>query len=342
MAEKLSVECHYLDGCAIEYDYIYLAAQMDALDPDEYLHTMMTGFDAQNVGRFGLRDDGLPSNGWAYHDLKMHIVSVCVKKATPTLDRLLCALSKEGEVNLFSGKHNKSIIEKIPDAGLRLSQCKAGLAGYVTHIREIAGSLYVCGMSGQIYKRTEAGWVHVDQYLFKPTNDPEADEVNSFNCIDGNAEDDIYVVGDGGLIFHFNGYGWAPIAANTNEHLLWVRCYGRDEVYICGKNGTLLRGSVWSEFRDVSAVEDNLTWWCLCKFRDKVYLSSTQGLYAWDGQTIARVKTGLTPEIEEGWRVDADPEGKVLWTFGTRDLAWFDGRHWTRLHHPDNPRIGDD
>jgi hypothetical protein len=288
-----------------------------------------------------LREDGKPSNGWAYHDLSMHIVSVCVKQETPKEGRRLCALSKEGEVEIFSGKLNRGIIEKIPDAGLRLSEYEGGVTGYVTHIREIGDSLYVCGMAGQVYRRTESGWIHIDAGLFTPLCDPDADEVNSFVCIDGNHEGDLYVVGDDGVIFHGDGLSWQPVPSPTDEHLLWVRCYGRDEVYICGYNGVLLRGNVRDGFKDVSAVEDNLNWQCLCKFQDKVYLSSEDGLYAWDGKKITKVETGLKPEPANSWRVDADREGKTLWSFGVKDLVWFDGQTWHRMHHPDNPRIGE-
>ena len=283
-------------------------------------------------------------NGWVYHDLNMNVISVCVKQATPTEGRRVCALSKEGEVEIYSNGQAKGVFEEIPDAGIRLSKYKGGVVGYVTHIREIGGRLYVCGMSGQVYARASPGnWVHHDEGLFTPAacdDDSDDGPVNTFNCIDGNDERDLYVVGDEGAAFHHDGYGWSKMNVPTTEHLQWVRCYGRDEVYICGYNGVLLKGSVRDGFKDVSTVEDNHTWWCLCKFRDKVYLSAVEGLFAWDGQKIAKVATGLKPEIET-WRVDADPAGKALWSFGAKDLARFDGQNWQRFHDPDNPRIGE-
>jgi hypothetical protein len=146
-------------------------------------------------------------------------------------------------------------------------------------------------------------------------------------------------VGDDGAVFYFNGTKWFHVKAPTDEHLLWVRCYDPDEVYICGYNGVLLRGNARNGFKDVGAVGDNLNWQCLAKFRDKVYLSSNDGLYAWDGQKIAKIKTGLKPEPAESWRLDTDREGKTLWSFGVKDIAWFDGKTWERIDHPDNPPI---
>ncbi|MDR1423466.1 MAG: hypothetical protein LBI92_02500, partial [Azoarcus sp.] len=178
MEAKIGVECHFLDGFAIENDYIYLASQLDDLDPDRYAHTSMTGFNETIIGRYDLRDDGLPSNGWFCHDLNMNIVSVCVKKATADWGRRFCALSKEGEISIYSGKTGPEKIEKIPDAGLRLSEYKDGAVGYVTHMREIGGRLYVCGMSGQVYAREASGkWVHYDEGLFRPsTYDDDSDD----------------------------------------------------------------------------------------------------------------------------------------------------------------------
>jgi hypothetical protein len=46
------------------------------------------------------------------------------------------------------------------------------------------------------------------------------------------------------------------------------------------------------------------------------------------------LRTGLEPEID-GYRLDAR-DGQ-LWSFGVEDLAWFDGKKWKRLKHPDNP-----
>jgi hypothetical protein len=338
MNEMISPVHHFLDGCVLEHDFIYMAAHLDDLEYEKYAHTLMIGFDAYSIGY------GEVGNGWWGHDLNMDIVSLCVKKATNNSDRMICALSKEGEIELYSSKAGKGVTEKIPDAGLRLSEYKGGAVGYVTHIREIGGRLYVCGMSGQVYAREASGkWVHHDEGLFRPSaydDDSDDDPVNLFNCIDGNDARDLYVVGDDGVAFHHDGYMWSKLDVPTTEHLQWVRCYGRDEVYLCGYNGVLLKGNARDGFKDVSTVEDNYTWWCLCKFQDKVYLSAVEGLFAWDGQKIAKVVTGLQPEVET-WRVDADPAGKSLWSFGVKDLVRFDGQHWQRFHHPDNPRIGE-
>lgn len=48
--------------------------------------------------------------------------------------------------------------------------------------------------------------------------------------MDGSSSDDIYVVGLGGYMAHFDGVTWTRIDLPVYEHLEWVRCYGTDEV----------------------------------------------------------------------------------------------------------------
>jgi hypothetical protein len=326
---------HILDACAVIRDVSYMATFFDDLDQDEYAFTRLS----QYIGR-------REPKPWLYHDVKFNVISVCHKQPSPPVDRAsrrLCGLSSEGLVDIYSNSTDRSDVEDIPDAGIR-----TGLYGAVTHIREIGASLFVCGQRGQVYRRFgDNDWRHVDDGLLLPPV-TDTSNLNAFldnlldgpnlNCIDGFNEHDLYVVGDSGGAWHYDGHAWHKLTLPTDEHLQWVRCYGTDEVWMCGYNGTLLKGNARQGFIDVSAVENNTTYWCLAKHQDKVYLSTMQGLEVYDGQVIRPVRTGLKPELQDGWRVDV-AEG-VLWTFGPKDIAWFDGNKWTRVHHVDNAKIG--
>lgn len=93
-------------GCAIEKDYIYIAAKPDKLD-DEDEFTRLFFFDAQNTAR-----------PWVHHDLNgWDVVSVCVAVVDGGKSREYCALSKQGDIEFMwvSGKR----IERIEGAGLR-------------------------------------------------------------------------------------------------------------------------------------------------------------------------------------------------------------------------------
>ena len=337
----LSNEIFFLAGCVIARDFTYAATQLEDVDPSEFTHTRMFIFDAQSTAK----------HKWHSHEVNANVVSVCVEYVIHAPRKTFCGLSKEGEVDIHTNANNlPDIQEKIADAGLRLSKCKVKVngksvrayAGYVTHIRHIGQHLYVCGLNGQVYRRDDRkGWLHLDQGLFNPIVDPLKHESdNNFTCIDGNAEDDIYAVGDSGCIQHFDGKQWSRIKTECDEHLLWVRCYGPDEVWISGYNGTALVGNARDGFKDVSGVDDNDAFWSVCKHLDKVYFATLSTLYVYDanhGGKLAPVVSGLKPELET---YSLDQAGGVLWSFGTKDVTWFDGKQWHREQHPDNTKIG--
>jgi hypothetical protein len=312
-------EITFIDGCIVENDYIYLASFADEYDPNEHVFSRLFAY----IGRL---DDK-----WFHHDTKSNVVSVCVKKATATEGRRLCALSKEGEVEIYSNKDGSSITEKIPESGLRL-----GSRGYLTQIREIGDTLFACGANDQVYRHHDGGWMLITSSPLQILNalDPNYGVLNS---IDGNNENDIYVCGFDGRLFHFDGKNWKKIPLQTDEHLNYVKCISADEVWICGYNGTLLKGNVKTGFQDISTVDDNFTFWSLAKFGESVYLSTAnQGLFVYDGMSIKKVYTGLEPEIDT-YKLDANEQ--TIWSFGTKDLSFFDGNKWTRIDHPDNPPI---
>ncbi|MFA8362342.1 hypothetical protein ACEPT7_31220 [Burkholderia ubonensis] len=316
----VGTEVYFISGCAVESDIVYLATQLEDVDSSEYAHTRMSAY----VGRLDV------GRQWFYHDVNANIVSVCEKRQTDTELRKLAALSKEGEVELWTSKDGSSSMEKIPNAGVRL-----GSLGYMRSIREIGNALFACGFNSQVYMRHDGIWKSLVSGPLKHRH-AASDDYVIFNAIDGYSEKDVYVVGSKGALYHWDGNGWQQITLKIDENLECIRCYGTDDVWIGGSNGTLLNGNAVRGFRDVSDVADNDTFWSLAKFKDKVYLGTTEGLFSYDGQAIRAVVTGLDPEVET-YTVDATAD--ALWSIGAKDLVRFDGHVWTRIDHPDNPPI---
>ncbi len=335
MASTDIASVYYIDGVAIEANAMHAATQLESLDPDEVTHTRMSTYWPATQDRpFG------------YFDVEDNIVSVHAYKVLPDDKKRYVGLSQHGTAYFVRGSTREIRPEVLPGAGF----LEGNFGGLMSHLREIGGQLWACGQRGQVFRRfAQDDWRHADQGLHVPLNPADyegrAEELAAkmsegpmLNCIDGTSADDVYAVGDQGLLAHYDGKVWKRVPLNTDEHLQWVRCYGPDEVWACGYNGTVLKGNARQGFKDVSSVDDNLTWVCLTKFNDKVYLSAEEGLYVYDGKKIARVKTGLKPELQDAWRVD-HADG-VLWSIGVKDLARFDGRRWERIHHPDNEKIG--
>lgn len=312
----------FIAGCAVEHDYFYVAARGDEHDPRETIFTRL----------FVYMEEPEP---WSHHDIDANIESVCVKKATSTTGRRLCALSKEGEVEIFSAKNNSSTVEKIPEAGLRL-----GSRGYVRAIREIGDSLFVCGANDQVYRRDDEDgtWTLLTAAPLKMVDalDPYYSLLNS---IDGTSERDVYVCGLSGRLFHYDGMTWTAISLPTDEHLNCVRSFSKDEVWICGENGTLLLGNVRDGFKNVSTIDDNQLFWSLTKFQGKIYVATPdEGLFVYDQKSIAPVDTGLANGL---WTYIVDAVEGALWSFSEKEIAYFDGSTWKHVQHPDNEPIVD-
>ena len=183
----------------------------------------------------------------------------------------------------------------------------------------------------------------MDQGLFQGSISdlPDGVDTNDLNSLDGTSASDIYAVGDGGRIFHYNGSSWKRIECPALHHLQQVRCYGPDEVWICGYERTLLRGNARDGFKVIMEGKPQFpTWWSLAKFQDHLYLANSDGLFrmTMDGH-LSLVKSGLKPEIAT-YKLDAidGPDG-ALWSFGAKDLTRFDGKKWERFQDPDNKPI---
>jgi hypothetical protein len=106
-----------------------------------------------------------------------------------------------------------------------------------------------------------------------------------------------------------------------------------------GHNGTVLIGNAAKGFIDLSSVEDNQNFVGVEWYQEKLFLASNVGLFTYDPrrQKIEKLTTTLKPELKDTHMLEA--KDGVLWSFGFKDLAYFDGKTWTRVQHPDNDPI---
>ena len=285
-------------------NYVYFAGKLKTLDPDVYDFSRVTFYKNATGAE------------WWHFDREWNVVSVCYFSHGDLWG--FQSLSLRGDIQFSTNLSTHQ--EKIADVET---------VGAATQIRQIGDRLYVCGMQGQVYRRDEAGWVHIDQGILDRNILVDALHLNT---IDGTSERDIYVAGFSGRILHFDGARWDELVSPTNVHLERVHCVSPREVYFCGNKGTFLKLSN-GVFTDHSIQSDD-HFWGLTSFEGKVYLATLKGLYVFDGKAVRPVNTKLKPPIG-GYRLDAR-DGQ-LWSFGVDDLAWYDGKRWSRLKHPDNP-----
>ena len=302
---------HILTAKAAEREYFCFsdvdsAAWRDwAFTPEHVLRT----YDAQYAG------------SWVIEPVDRCIVSLC-RYAYPDRDRsIFVSLSAEGEVE-FIGRE-EGFTEKIPEAGLD-SDDAVGY-GYMRTIRQIGAELVACGHSGQVYRRTGPNaWSHADSGLLQPLN---SDDVRSVGDVNGPMADRLFAASSDGLFFSGGG-PWRKLDVPTREWLHAIHVEDADTIWVCGRNGTLLKGNERTGFTDLSRVHDNDTFLSITMFDGKIYLGRAGGVSVFDGSTIEPVVTGLKPELRNGHLVDA-VDG-VLWSFGYDDIARFDGTEWRR------------
>lgn len=281
------------------------------------------------------------------------IVSVCTWMTHGIIFR--CILDNEGKINIYGGPQKLDKIFQISDAGV-MREDALGL-GYVNRIRAIGNALYVCGQSRQVY-RFEAGtsqvldgsWIDFAGSMRQaPISDPpegDGDEFDrwldendaiDFVDINGNSENDIYAVGD--ECWHYHNGRWRQLQLPTDEFINAIKVINANEVFMVGHNGTLLYGNAHAGFTDLSSVDDNQNITSAEIFEGKLYLASNMGLFVYDPQVkkIEHCPTNLKPELQDTHILEA--KDGVLWNFGFKDLAYFDGIAWARVDHPDNPPI---
>jgi hypothetical protein len=205
----------------------------------------------------------------------------------------------------------------------------------------IGETLFACGDGGQIYQRRASGeWINVAPELLQEPG-TSAMEYDMFNCVNGPAEDDVYVVGRFGKIFHWDGARISPVISPTQNGLVSIYVEEPRSIWISGANGTLLNGNHRDGFRRVLGIGAQHHLNSVTMHQGTLYLGSAvgweSGLYTYESGRFSKVETGLKPGIAEVNHVDVG-DG-LLWAVGLKDIIRFDGKTWERIDFPLNPPI---
>lgn len=328
-------------ACCIQGKRVLFASLPDSLINTDYELTYVFSYVAGS-------SDGTP---WRWNDYDWKVVSVCYD----SLRQLRCVLSREGEVNIYGPGDNRDHTFQIPEAGV-FGKAAADL-GYVNRVQVIGGSILVCGMNRQVYrfdwdgKDLGAGkWINVSGSMRQPpAGDPPDDDGEAFDQwledsdsidfvdIAGLSETDIYTVGD--QAWYYNGQHWSQLELPTDESLAAIKVLDNQRVVFVGHNGSLLIGNAQDGFTELSTVDDNQNFVGVEWYQDKLFLASNLGLFTYDPvkKKIEKYATSLKPDLKDTHLLEA--KDGLLWSFGFKDLAYFDGKDWTRVDHPDNPKI---
>ncbi|MBI5067337.1 MAG: hypothetical protein HZB56_03785 [Deltaproteobacteria bacterium] len=118
---------------------------------------------------------------------------------------------------------------------------------------------------------------------------------NQVNAIWGTGPDDVWAVGDGGMLLHFDGTAWTAVDSGVRSQLLSVWGSGPQDVWAVGQSAILhwdgtrmqrltLQTPQYDWIDGATAVWGS--------GRDDVYFFSTGRLYHWNGSTFEKPLSG--------------------------------------------------
>ena len=202
--------------------------------------------------------------------------------------------------------------------------------GFLLNLRYIGKHLYACGHQNIVYRQDGQRWVRADQGAFKPRKNAVD---RSFEAIHGFSEDDIFAVGEGGAIWHWDGKKWKQLDSPTNYNLYAVLCTTGGDVYVAGGGGLVFKGGLkgWTEISDTAVTDETI--WDMIEFQGKVYLAANDKLLATDGGPVTEVKVPLKGSKSF---LTLDANARQLWTAGDDNIFQFDGKKWVRHVFGDN------
>lgn len=196
--------------------------------------------------------------------------------------------------------------------------------GPMRELRWIGDHLYAAGMARQVYRReAPRRWTRRDTGTVLPLGTVA---VAGFNALDGLSESDFFGVGFNGEIWRCVKGKWRQLESPTNVVLTRVRVVGPEEMYACGQQGVLLRGTgdTWTPIEH-EETEDDL--WGMEWYDDALYVASDEDLYRLGpGDTLDRVdmKLGKRRTCSHLHANDG-----VMWSFGPKHLSWTeDAKTW--------------
>jgi hypothetical protein len=296
MALKLKKEWTFRTGAVRSKEIGYVLAANDGVDEDEYGHTAIFQY---NKGE-----------EWGQEDLEWITASCCVSQVPK---EQMVAVGDAGQFvalgggEMVEGNIEDSVKERAKDSVLRA-------------VQDVAGKAYAVGMMKQVYRRDGRElWTDIGASL---------PDKGGFEAIHGTSEKDLYAVGWKGEIWHYDGKKWESIDSPTNKILTGVCCAGDGNVYVCGKDGILLRGkgSRW-ELIDHDETEEDF--WDLEWFKGQLYASTMSFVYNLKGKSLVINDMDENP-ASSCYHLSATKD-QLLWSVGAKDIMVCDGRKWTKI-----------
>jgi len=176
-------------------------------------------------------------------------------------------------------------------------------------------------MTGQVYRRDDGKWRAIDKGI-------RGRDQLDLGDLGGTGARNIYAVSSFGEIVHFNGKSWRVLDAPSNVPLSGIRVLSETEIYVCGQDGLVLRGSGPDEWEVISSREFDYHVLSVEWYQDRLYAAHAGGLLEWFQGEWKEVSFELEGETDGHGLQTRDG---VLFSFGYEHILAFDGSRWRRI-----------
>src|SRR5215472_15292457 len=149
---------------------------------------------------------------------------------------------------------------------------------------------------------------------------------NALYGVWGSEASDVWAVGDGGAILHWDGSAWMPVPSGTTDTLLGVWGSGASDVWAVGLDGTIFHwdGIAWTSVSSGTS----LTGVWGSEASDVWAVGGSGTILHWDGSAWTGVSSGTTNKLNSVWGSGASDVWAVG-RFGT--ILHSEGSAWTTI-----------
>lgn len=296
--EKSETALYYNEIASIEPDFVYLPGYLYIFDEtdDEFTRLMRVHGDE-----------------WL-HVFDMDEIAWSICAFTDAGGKRNCVmLGRDGGVKAYWGTF--------------LEETKIQMApGKLFDVCHIGMTVFACGSLHQVFFLSNGSWKVHDKGIVR---DRKTGGNPAFLGMHGVNERDFYCVGRYGVIAHYDGSSYAFIDSPTNRHLERVYCRATNEIYVCGRDGVLLKGDGTSKWADINDVACEAHFWGVAEFQDEMYFCTDSEIFVYDGSKLSLVDINLD-DSPSFYRMTAT--SKYLWaTTGKDYVLRFDGSRWDKL-----------
>jgi hypothetical protein len=212
---------------------------------------------------------------------------------------------------------------KINQEGYLPESIKTGYFG--GYLGDMGGGVWTAGTGDEILFRNSHG-------RREAAKTPPGSVIN---CIGGIREDDLFAVGNDGLILHWNGLNWTSCKSPTQSHLFAVSIDCNGGGLAVGREGAVLalRDNVWSQL--ASPTKRNLRGVLIDRDHYAWVVGDMGTIIRWDGSTWTQEKSPTNEDLYAISRGSSDR----LWAVGNRGtvIVFEDGK-WKNF--PNTPETG--